>query len=598
MAENLYERNKDIQFYFDSYLDLKSIIDLKEDYYENLHNDEDVPANFEEAADNSKSILNYIGHICSETILPNSEAVDQQGATYDAATKKVSFAPGTQENIDALTEAGLMGLTLPRRYGGMNQCETILVSGIEMLSAADAGLMTIWGLQGIGETIYHFADDEVKDKYLPKLASGEYTAAMVLTEANAGSDLGSVTTKARYDEDKKKWLINGSKRFITNGGAEVMLVLARTEDDSDGDVRGLSMFLVEQKDIEVSRIEHKLGINGSPTCEQIFEDSEGILIGKRRFGLVKYLFSLMNSARLGCAAQGLGIAQIAFDEALKYAGEREQFGTKIIEFPAVADMLVNMKVDIEATRAIVYNCAWMVDCYSGYEHRVEVLKEKIKNAEGEEKEKLKKERKKAMDEGKMYRQYADVLTPLAKLKSGSMVNRVTSDAIQVLGGVGYTTEFPVERYFRDARIVDIYEGTGQLQVKAAISGSLNNYLKPLMTALADKAKASSDDQVKGFLATLTKGEESITKAIAHIKSLADDPDYETFLHLHERKLCEMTLDVYIGYLLLDQHSLDRKKKVIKKYLESMEPRVDMALAGILNGNTDTMSSFKDLTELV
>lgn len=596
MAENFYERNRDIQFYIDTYLDLKSIIDLKEGFYEG--GDEDAPTSYEEALDQAKSVLHYMGDICLNTIYPNAAKVDEEGAQFDAATKTVKMAQGTLENLTALSEGGLMGVTLPRKYGGMNQCETILVSCIEMLSSADASLMTIWGLQGIGETIYHFADDDVKDKYLPQLASGESTAAMVLTEANAGSDLGSVAARAHFDEASQKWLINGSKRFITNGGGELMLVLARTEEETDGDVRGLSMFLVEQKEVEVTRLEHKLGINGSPTCEMIFENSAGILIGKRRFGLVKYLFSLMNSARLGCAAQGLGIAQIAFDEAAKYAGEREQFGTKIGKFPAVADLLVNMKLEIEGTRAIVYNCAQIVDMYVGLEKRAEVLKEKAKDLAGDEKKALSDERKKCVDQGKMYRQYADILTPLAKMKSGDMVIRVTSDAVQVLGGVGYTKEFPVERFFRDARIVDIYEGTGQLQVKAAISGVLNGYLMPLMANIKERCSLAKNDSVSGMLKSLDDAVGDMNEAIAFVKAKSSTPDYEIFLHLNEAKLCKMVMDVYVGYLLVDQSTYTPRKLIVaENYIRSMIHRVKMQKGLVLSAVTDTMTKFKEITEV-
>jgi len=598
MAENFYEKNKDIQFYFDQYLDLKTIIDLKENFYQNPDGDEDAPANFEEALDNTKSILNYLGHIASETIFPNSTKVDEEGASFDPQTKTIKLASGTIEDLNALKEAGVMGLTLPRKYGGLNQCETALVASIDMVSAADAGLMTLFGLQGIGESIYHFADEEVKDKYLPKLASGEYLGAMTLTEAGAGSDLGSVLTKATYDEDKQKWFLNGTKRFITNGGAEVQLVLARTEPDTDGDVRGLSMFLVEIDQIEVNRIEHKLGINGSPTCELVFDNSEGMLIGKRRFGLVKYLISLMNSARLGCAAQGLGLAQIAFDDALQYSDEREQFGKKIKEFPPIANMLAKMKLSIESTRALVYQCAWMVDNYTGLEHRIVVIKEQLKDAKDEQKEKLSAERKECVDKAKKFRMYADILTPLAKIKSGTMANEVTSDAIQVLGGVGYTKEFRVERYFRDARIVDIYEGTGEMQVKAAISGVLNGYLNPLMDQFEDKVNKSDDDELKSLGKIIKEARNDLDEAIAKIKGSVEDPDYEIYLQSYERNLCDMLCDLYCAYLLLDQALIsDRKKIVARKYIGQMRNRVAQDKAEVLNSNLDAVKHFNLINEV-
>jgi alkylation response protein AidB-like acyl-CoA dehydrogenase len=519
MAENFFSRNRDIQFYVSEYIDWKPIIDMKENYYQNPDQDEEAPANFEEALDHTKTILDYVGHLAGEIIDPNAAEVDRQGAGFDAQNQKVILPQGIEEDLEQLGESGLLGISLPRKYGGLNCCQTATTIASELLGSGDAALMTIACLQwGVANVIWHFADEEVKAEYLPKLSSGEYKAAMVLTEAEAGSDLGNIRTTAEYDEGRKQWIINGTKRFITNGQGEVLLLLARSEPDSAGDVRGISLFLVEGKDAEVTRIEEKLGIHGSPTCEMIFENSPGILIGKRRFGLIKHMYSLMNEARLGVAAQGLGIAQAAYDHALKYADEREQFGRKIRTFPPVADLLVTMKMEIEATRALIYKTVWFVDMYMELERHLETIKEKVKSARGAEKEALKKKRDEMRTLYLKYQRYANVLTPLSKMRGGRMVVEVTDSSIQVLGGYGYMSEFPVERYFRDGRIIDIYEGTGQMQAKAAISGILNKHLEPLIDEIGEKAasQAKVDKELKSILDQLNRARQDLNETIDHV----------------------------------------------------------------------------------
>lgn len=599
MAENFFTSNKDIQFYVNEYIDWEPILALREKNYENPDGDEDAPKNFEEALDSIKTILDYMGHIVGDSILPSANKVDiEGGATYDPKTKTVTLHPETEKNLNILIESGIMGFGFPRKYGGLNCTQLTGNIANEILSLGDAGLMTTVTLQwGVGNIILHFADEELIKECIPKLSSGEYGAAMVLTEPDAGSDLGRILTTAKYDEDKKHWLINGSKRFITNGHRECHLVLARSEPDSMGDVRGISLFYVNGNDVEVSRIEHKMGIHGSATCELIYDNSPGILIGKRRFGLVKYMYALMNEARLAVATQGLGMAQAAYNEALKYSDEREQFGKKIREFPPVARLLVEMKMDIESLRALIYQTSWYVDMYFLLEGRLNEIKKELKEASGDDKDKLKAERDKLTADYKKYRMYADVLTPLSKMKSGQLCIRVTSDALQVLGGVGYTKEFNVERFFRDARIVDVYEGTGQLQAKAAISGVLNRILQPLMDEYVEKAKKSDDPLVKISLEKLIQANKFMDESIDRIKSLSDQENYEDYLHLYEGRLCQMLHDIFAGYILLDQALiLERKKYVVKRYSTEMLGRIKMWKEQILEGELSTIENFDVLTE--
>lgn len=403
--------------------------------------------NFREAGDYYTMVLENCGRICEEFIAPRAQAVDEKGATF--ANGEISWAPETRENMDVLIKAGLSAAGLPRQYGGLNLPQSVCNILVEMISQADASLMNLIGLQEIAQTILRFGSDEQKQRILPRFANGTVTGSMALTEPDAGSDLQAVSLKAI--EKDGRWYLDGVKRFITNGSAEISLVLARSEANTR-DGRGLSMFVYERDShLVVRRIEDKLGIHGSPTAEIQFNMAPAELVGKRRYGLIEYVMSLMDGARLGVSFQALGIAQAALEEANKYANEREQFGKKIVHIPAVYQMLINMKIDVETTRALLNHTSLMVD-------HADIINERLANGEP------------VKAEARQQKALCALLTPLAKFTSTEMANRVAYDALQIHGGVGYMKDFPVERLYRDARITNIYEGTTQLQVVATLGG--------------------------------------------------------------------------------------------------------------------------------
>ena len=446
---NFYTDNEDLKFQFKHPL-MNKIVDLKEQGYRDFGKYDYAPANLEDAIDSYDKVMEIIGEICGDIIAVNAESVDHDGPVCKDG--RVTYAAGTQKNQEALIKAGVYGIALPREFGGLNFSMVPYVMAAELVSRADAGFGNIWGLQDCAETIYEYASREIQEEFLPRINKGE-TCSMDLTEPDAGSDLQSVMLKATYNEEKGLWYLNGVKRFITNGDAQIKLVLARSEEGTK-DGRGLSYFVYDKAwgGVNVRRIENKLGIKGSPTCELVFNNAPAKLVGDRKLGLIKYVMSLMNGARLGVGAQSVGISEAAYREAAKYAQERVQFGKKIAEFPAVAEMLGLMKAKLQASRAILYETTRFVDIYKSYEA---ILKER----------KLTPEER---AEYKKYSKYADMFTPVLKMMASEYCNQNAYDAIQVHGGSGYMKEYPVERLYRDARITTIYEGTSQLQTVAAI----------------------------------------------------------------------------------------------------------------------------------
>ncbi|MDD5599367.1 MAG: acyl-CoA dehydrogenase family protein, partial [Victivallaceae bacterium] len=448
---NFFTENKDLQFTLAN-LDLKEAVVLRENNYELAKEFDVAPRNYADAQDNFKRVLEVVGEICAENIAPRSTEVDENGPHFENGV--VTYYPLTVQNIKDLNDAGVSGAMLGHKYGGLNFPCSIYTMMTEMVSRADASLQNLFGLQDIAETISEFGSDEQKDKYLPLFARGEVDGSMDLTEPDSGSDLQSVRLRAHQDENGQ-WLLNGMKRFITNGCAKVHLVLARSEEGTvDG--RGLSMFICEKcPQLVVRRIENKLGIHGVATAELQYNNVPAQLCGQRRRGLTKYVMSLMNGARVAISAQALGIAEAAFFEARKYAEERKQFKQSIDQFPAVYDMLTRMKTRILATRALLYETTRAVDLRGGYTHLVE-------NSEDVSPE--------IREKAKYWTRVAAVLTPMCKAMATEVANQVTYDAIQIHGGTGFMKDFPVERFYRDARITNIYEGTTQLQVVAAIGG--------------------------------------------------------------------------------------------------------------------------------
>jgi 3-(methylthio)propanoyl-CoA dehydrogenase len=480
MAENFYLDNPDIQFHLEK-MDLHETFDLKEKGYRLHETYPAAPRNYKDAKDNCRLMLEILGEICAKVIAPRAAEADEEGAQRDASDGEVRYSAPTQEALEALKQAELLGAMLPREYGGLNLPESIYQMMVEMVSRAEAGLMTIFGLQEISALINELGSEEDKKRVLPRFVRGEVGGAMILTEADAGSDLGAVQTRATLNEADGVWRLNGVKRFITNGNAEIQLVLARSEEGSS-DARGLSLFLVERDEtVRIRRIENKLGIHTSPTCEIQYKNTPAIIIGKRRFGLLRYSMQLMNGARLAVGAQALGIAEAAYREAYRYASERIQFGRPIRELPAVERMLLTMRSELAATRALLYETSRWVDSLKCYDQMLE--------NEASADPAIRQKQKQASN-------LADTLTPLVKYYSSEMGNRVCYQALQVHGGVGYMREFNVERHYRDVRITNIYEGTSQLQVVAAITKLLGHALDGLFDEWASRDYGADLDSLK------------------------------------------------------------------------------------------------------
>ena len=526
-------------------LALARVVRLREDDYAQAREFTYAPRDFEDALDSYERVLEIAGEIAGEYIEPRAEDVDRAGSELVAG--EVCYARGIAEGLERLRQADLMGMTLPRRYGGLNLPVSVSVMVIEMVSRADPALMNIFGLQDISETINKFADEEMKAAYLPRFAAGEVTGSMALTEPEAGSDLQNVQLKATEQPDGT-WRLNGVKRFITNGCGQISLVLARSEEGTT-DARGLSMFLYERDEhMRIRRLEDKLGIHGSPTCELQFDDAPALLVGERRRGLTTYVMSLMNGARLAIAAQAQGIAEAAYRAAAKYADERVQFGAPIAELTAVRAMLADMKVSLEAARALLYETALIVDTKEALEHRLAQLQAAQKADEaasagaGAAPEGPDTDLKTLRAELKTSTRLAALFTPLAKACCTEMANKVAYDSLQVHGGSGYMRDFAVERHARDARITNIYEGTTQLQVVAAIGGILGGTLAGRL----DEYDAEDLGGTPELLARVRAARARLTECIDRVRGVQD----VRFRDFHARRLTDMAIDVCCAYLLL------------------------------------------------
>lgn len=520
---NFYTDNPDLRHHLNHPL-MRKIVELKERNYADAESYDYAPVDFEDAMDNYERVLDIVGEICGTTIADNAESVDHEGAS--CSDGHAHYASATETNLDVCRKAGLMGMSMPRRFGGLNFPITPYIMAADIVSRADTGFENLWGLQDCAETIYEFANEEQKAKYIPRVCAGE-TMSMDLTEPDAGSDLQSVMLKATEQPDGT-WRLNGVKRFITNGDSDIHLVLARSEDGTK-DGRGLSMFIYDKRDggVSVRRIENKMGIKGSPTCELVYKDAKAELVGSRRMGLIKYVMALMNGARLGIAAQSVGVSEIAYREALAYAKERKQFGKAIIEFPAVSEMLSVMKAKLDASRTLLYECSRYVDLYKVYE---DIAKERSLTPD---------ERK----EMKHYSRLADALTPLAKGLTSEYCNQNAYDCIQVHGGSGFMKDYACERIYRDARITSIYEGTTQLQVVAAIRHVTTGTYLDLINTYAAQPVAEGMDDVKAMLEAMTKQYAEAVEKVAAV----GDTRYTDFM---ARRLVEMAGGIVMSYLLL------------------------------------------------
>jgi len=555
---NFFTDESDILFHFE-HDHLERVADALEDGYEESKENIEAPVDAADAIDSYRRVLESMGAMAADFIEPRAEAADLEGCVLD--DDGVTHLAGvTQENVDMLGQAQLMGFTLPRKYGGLNFPHYIYAIATEIISRADASLMNLFGLQGVGETIHDFATEEVKAEYLPRFSAGEVTGAMVLTEPDFGSDLQHVQVRAEEDAEGN-WKLNGVKRFITNGCGHVLLVLARSEPHRHG-AQGLSVFLVDKgPTVRVRRLEDKLGIHGSPTCELQFNDTPAVLIGKRKRGLVTYVAPLLNAARLGVAAQAVGIGQAALSAARDYAGLRKQFGRAIEDIAPVAEMLVDMTLRVEAARSLLYDTALFVDLARSADRHGN--------------------RREAKRMGRI----AGLLTPMIKYYAGEMSIRVANDAIQVLGGSGYMRDYPVERYLRDARITTIYEGTSQLQVVAASHGVMAGIAEGRFKELAADLDGTPGAAHQPLLAQMR---ENLAAAVAKAKA-ADDSDFVDFV---ARPIVDLAIHIYIGYLLVAQGNVSERKAVLADRWVRQTPMLSRNVEEIIDGrDSATLTHF-------
>jgi alkylation response protein AidB-like acyl-CoA dehydrogenase len=550
---------------------MKRIVELKERDYRDRDEYDYAPVDYADAMDSYERTLEIVGEICGDIVEPNAEEVDHTGPV--CANGRVTYAPLTQQNIDAVRKAGLMGMSMPRRYGGLNFPIVPYIMSAEVVSRADASFENIWGLQDCAETLYEFGTPEQHERYIPRICAGE-TMSMDLTEPDAGSDLQAVMLKATYDEASQCWRLNGVKRFITNGDSDVHLVLARSEEGTK-DARGLSMFIYDKRDggVDVRRIENKLGIKGAPTCELVYRNARAELCGDRRFGLIKYVMALMNGARLGIMAQAVGICEAAYREGYKYACERKQFGKAIIEFPAVYEMVAMLRARTDATRAILYETARFVDVYKALD---DIARERKLTPEERQ-------------EQKKYARLADAFTPLGKGLSTEYANYNAYDAIQIHGGSGYMKDYKCERLYRDARITNIYEGTTQLQVVAAIRYVTNGFYLQQLREYDTLTYKPELAPLKTRLQAMTDEYERLVAAVIEVK----DNEYLDFM---ARRLVEAAGHCVMGYLLLQDADKDDSflpsAKVYINYGEAEIAKIKQYIAGF--GGVDGLAAFKNL----
>lgn len=564
---NFYNDNPDLKHHLSHPL-MRKIVEMKERNFSDAEKFDYAPLDYEDAMDSYEKVLEIAGEISGEIVAQNAEDVDHEGP--HVVDGHVVYAKGTQKNLDALVKAGLMGISLPRRYNGLNFSLVPYIMAADMVSRADAGFVNIWGLQDCAETIYEFADEDQRQRFLPRVCAGE-TMAMDLTEPDAGSDLQAVMLKATYNEADGTWRLNGVKRFITNGDGHIALVLARSEEGSH-DGRGLSMFIYDRNDggVTVRRIENKMGIKGSPTCELVFKNAKAELCGARRMGLIKYVMALMNGARLGIAAQSVGVSEAAYREALSYAHDRKQFGKPIIEFPAVFEMISLMKAKLDASRSLLYETTRFVDVYKIYE---DIARER--SLTPEERQEMKK-----------YQRLADAFTPMAKGMGSEFCNQNAYDAVQVHGGSGFMKDYACERIYRDARITSIYEGTTQLQVVAAIRHvTTGTYLNQINAYAAEEYAPETSELKERLVKMIALYEEAL-------KTVVDNKNTE-YTDFHARRLVEMAGHIIMGYLLLGDTT--RNEKFLKSanvYVNFGEAEVEKHHKFIMSFKPDSLENYR------
>ena len=565
---NFFTDTPELKFHLNHPL-MKRIVELKERDFADKDKYDYAPQNHEDAMDNYERVLEIVGEVCGDIIAPNAEGVDHDGPKCENG--RVTYAPGTSLNLDATRKAGLMGMAMPRRFGGLNFPIVPYIMAADMVSRADAGFENLWGLQDCAETLYEFGNEDQKMRFLTRVCAGE-TMSMDLTEPDAGSDLQSVMLKATYSEADGCWLLNGVKRFITNGDSDIHLVLARSEEGTR-DGRGLSMFIYDKRSggVNVRRIENKMGIKGSPTCELVYKNAKAELVGDTRMGLIKYVMALMNGARLGIAAQGVGLSQCAYNEALAYARERKQFGKAIIEFPAVADILSTMKAKLDASRALLYETARFVDVYKALD---DISKERKLTPEERQ-------------EQKKYAKLADSFTPLAKGMGSEFANQNTYDCIQVHGGSGFMKEYTCERIYRDARITSIYEGTTQLQVVAAIRYVTSGFYKAQIEEYEQQQLSPEFDILKNKLKDMADKTQMAVNQITETKN-------QELLDLMARRLVEMTAHTVMGNLILQDANKNPEmfKTSANVYIRYAEAEVEKHITFIRKFMDENLADYR------
>ena len=596
---NFYKDNDDLQFLL-RHIDLGKLAEIREENFKFPEEFDYAPDSADEAIQNYDMVLDTLGQLAADFIAPRAEEVDRQGNTLNE-DGSVTRPKGIQKSLEKLGQAEVMGFTLPHRFGGLNFPNVVYSMAIEIISRADAALMNIFGLQGIAETINAFASEEIKENYLHGFSAGKVTGAMVLTEPDAGSDLQSVKLRA-FQDDNGNWFLHGVKRFITNGCGDVLLVLARSEPDRSGGL-GLSLYVCDKgPTVHIRRLEDKLGIHGSPTCEIFFDNTPCQLIGERQRGLVTYVMSLMNGARIGIAAQSVGIAEAAFRVARDYAATRYQFSVPIEKLPAVRDMLIDMKIAIEAGRALLYEASRVVDMEIGYAKRLE-RDSRLRGNDNKDKA----EAKQLKNASRKYRRYAAMLTPMSKYYCSEMCNVVAYDSIQVLGGSGYMRDYPCERHARDARITTIYEGTSQLQIVAAVRGVCSGRAENLINELAQQ---QFNPELDDLLERLAEGTEQLKRSIAFVKENGNE-----YMDLYGRALVDIAIDLINGYLFCGQASSKvdmkvgaaedsscdkgqtismtrRKAMIARRYVSKNAPKIAALADLICSGDKSTFSDYE------
>jgi alkylation response protein AidB-like acyl-CoA dehydrogenase len=449
--DNFFATNKDLLFTFDHVVPWNDIVPVIDEKL----TDPAGPATTEEAVDLYREALTLVGEYAGNEIAGRAREVDEAGAWHrDGA---IGVPEPLRRNLEGLKGLGVAGLSVPREYGGESFPFTVSSMVLEMISRACASTMVQYAFFLSPATmLLRFAPDDLKREYVPKLAAGEISGSVAMTEPQAGSDVGRVATTARQVDGE--WRVSGRKQFITNGSGDICIVLARSDEGSMG-LDGLSLFLVERQredhgsivdNYVVERAENKICITASVTCGLAFDDSRAELLGKLGEGW-REILTFMNESRVAVGVQGIGTAQAALEEAKTYATERVQMGKPIREHPLVADMLLDMEATVAGLRALAYEATAVYDLTEGMQREANRL------PEGEP-------RRTALERSTRKRgRYLRELTPLVKWYGAEEVIRVCRMAMQIYGGYGVVKDYDVERIMRDSLILPIYEGTSQIQ---------------------------------------------------------------------------------------------------------------------------------------